>query len=439
MRLAARVLLLLQVLIALPVLGGGAGTNAASPPLVQQAYVWQRAWNDSVQQAVRDHGGAFDRLVALGAEVSWKERRPQVTRMPIRFSALAAGGRPIGLALRIGPCPGPFARHGAVTDFLTSLAESLIAEAKAHQVAVSELQIDFDCAASKLDGYRLWVEALREKAAPLPVIITALPAWLDQPGFKSLVSTADGYVLQVHSLERPRDITAPFTLCDAQAARRAVERASRLPVPFRVALPTYGYVVAFDSKGHFTGLAAEGTAKSWPAGTQLREVRSDPLEMAELVREWTARRPPGLRGIIWYRLPIKSDILNWRWPTLGAIVSSRFPRTSARAEARRVEAGLVEISLVNDGELDISSRLAVEARWPREGGVRLVAGDALRGFDMVDAGSSTASFQTTSQPYRLPAGERQVIGWLRLNEDREVQVELKFSDAGAVKKDRPAK
>jgi len=137
---------------------------------------------------------------------------------------------------------------------------------------------------------------------------------------------------------------------------------------------------------------------------------------------WTTNRPPAMRGVIWYRLPVADDSLNWRWPTLGAIVAARSPRESVRAEPRRVEAGLIEVSLVNEGELDISSRLAVEVRWPD---ARLVAGDGLRDFELVEAGASTARFQTKSPPRRLAAAERRVIGWLRLNQDREVQVEIK--------------
>jgi hypothetical protein len=81
--------------------------------------------------------------------------------------------------------------------------------------------------------------------------------------------------------------------------------------------------------------------------------------------------------------------------------------------------------LVNDGELDISSRLAVQTRWR---GARLVAGDGLRGFEFAGREVSSARFETGPQPSRLPAGEQQVIGWLRLSEDREVQVELQEID-----------
>jgi hypothetical protein len=53
-----------------------------------------------------------------------------------------------------------------------------------------------------------------------------------------------------------------------------------------------------------------------------------------------------------------------------------------------------------------------------------VAGDGLRDFELVEGGPSTVTFQTRAQPCRLPAGETQVIGWLRLSEDREVQIEM---------------
>jgi hypothetical protein len=244
---------------------------------------------------------------------------------------------------------------------------------------------------------------------------------LDRVEFRSLAQAAGSYVLQVHSLERPGNINAPFTLCDQTSARRSVQKAAALGVPFRVALPTYGYVLAFDASGAFLGLSAEGPLKQWPADARLREVRSDPLEMAKLVQDWSAAPAGSFQGVIWYRLPVETDSLNWRWPTLNAIVEARLPRKSVRVKAHRVEPGLTEISLVNDGELDISSRLAVQTRWH---GARLLAGDGLRGFELADQALSSARLETTSQPWRLPAGDQRVIGWVRLSEDREVEVEV---------------
>jgi hypothetical protein len=387
--------------------------------------VWQRAWNEPVVEAISRHGADFNRLAVLKAEVSWKDKQPELIRVPVDYPALAHCGRPVGLALRIGPYAGPFASTNQTGVYLIDLAASILAEAVSNRVHACELQIDFDCADSKLAGYRVWVQAIRRRVAPVPVVITALPSWLNQATFASLVAAADGYVLQVHSLEAPRNASAPFTLCDPAAARRAVERAGSFGIPFRVALPTYGYTVAFDKVGGFVGLSAEGSARNWPEGAQLREVRTDPVEMGQLIRGWTTNRPSLMQGVIWFRLPTSADTLNLRWPALASIMAGRSPRESLRVDQRRVEAKLVEISLANDGELDISSRLAIEVRWSPQSGTRLVAGDGLRGFELLDAGASSVKFQTQSQPCRLPAGEKQVIGWLRLSDEREVTVECK--------------
>ena len=412
------------------------GASGAAARASQDAYVWQRVWSDAVCESVLQHGSCFSNLLVLSAEVTWKNKQPHLIRPAIAYPVLAKSGPRVGLVLRIGPYPGPFSASDPVTGYLSNLAVSLVGQARTNHVEPNEFQIDFDCAEAKLDGYRIWVEALRKRVAPLPLTITALPAWLKSPAFKSLVMATDGYVLQVHSLERPRGVDTPFTLCDPVAAQRAVVDAARIGVPFRVALPTYGYVIAFNASGQFVGLSAEGPRKTWPKGVQLREVRSDPLQMFQLAQFWSTNLPSALgsspasrgasplRGIIWYRLPVTDDILNWRWPTIDSILAGRAPRESLRAEPRRVEPGLVEIHLVNNGEIDISSRLAIEVRWSREGGTRLVAGDALRGFEMVDAGPSTVRFETKSRLLRLPVGDKQVIGWLRFNEDREVQVEV---------------
>lgn len=403
-------------------LRGEPAAGHSQEPLKQEVYIWQRTWGRPLLQSISQHAGQFTRLIALNAEVTWKSGRPRIVRVALDHSALASVHRPIGLALRVGAYSGPFDSMGDAVRVLVDQASFLIAEARAHQLQPDELQIDFDCAESNLDGYRLWVEAIRRKVAPLPVTITALPAWLNRPSFPRLVAATDGYVLQVHSFERPRDADTPFTLCDPAAARRAVERAAQFGVPFRVALPTYGYVTAFDRAGRFVGLSAEGPSQSWPEGVQQREVRADPLALAHLVQTWTTNRPVTLTSIIWYRLPVSEDLLNWRWPTLSAVMAGRAPRESLRVETRRPQPALVEVSLVNDGEADGVAFPVVEVRWQN---ARLVAGDGLRGFELVEAGPAAAQFWRKPGRDRLWPGERWEIGWLRLNKDVEPQVEIK--------------
>lgn len=394
----------------------------ANGPLQHEVYIWQRVWSQPVLDAVSEHATNFAALTALKAEISWKAGKPQIARAAVDYRALIRSGRPAGIALRIGPYSGPFATNDPVTLHLANIAAELVAEAGTNQFQLAELQIDFDCAESKLDGYRIWVEAIQRRVAPLPVTITALPSWLNARAFKRLAAVATNYVLQVHSVERPKSYTASFTLCDPRAASRAVERAGRIGVSFRVALPTYGYLLAFDVSGKFLGLSAEGPRPNWPTNAQIREVASNPLELGQLVQGWTHSRPAAMRGVIWYRLPTIVDNFNWRWPTLGAMLEARVPREVLRADARRVESGLVEISLANEGELDISSRLAVEVRWSN---ARLVAGDALRDFELADSSASAARYQIRSQPARIRAGEALVLGWLRFDRDCEVQCEIK--------------
>jgi hypothetical protein len=399
-----------------------ASTNQIAASFAQEVYVWQRAWNAPVREALVQHGGAFSNIVVLAAEISWNRGNPQITRVPLDFTTLALTKKPVGLALRIGPFAGAFATNDSVAQIISSLAASLVLEAQTNKILPGELQLDFDCAESKLAGYQVWIEMLRKKIAPLPLTITTLPSWLKQPAFRKLIAATDGYVLQVHSLEKPKNFAAPFTLCDTNAALAAIEKASKFGVPFRVALPTYGYQIAFATNGQFVGISAEGPAKSWPANAKLRKVRSDPMAIGVFARTLSEKNIPNLHGIIWYRLPTIVDNLCWRWPTLGAIVGSQLPHESVRAQLRRVEPGLMEISLVNDGELDISSRLAVEIRWQNG---RLVAGDGLRGFELVEGDASTARFQNRTQPERLFAGETRTIGWLRFDRNVEVQLEIK--------------
>jgi hypothetical protein len=395
---------------------------ARGEPLPSEVYVWQRAWTPPVREAVAEHATNFSEIVVLQAEVSWKEKIPQVARVVVDFSSLAKVHRPVGLVLRVGAFGGALSENKPAVNFLAELAASLIAEARTNLVEPAELQIDFDCAESKLDDYRAWLAVVQQRVAPLPVTITALPSWLDSPAFAKLAAASTNYILQVHSLTRPTDINLPFTLCDPAAAKRAVAQAGKIGVPFRVALPTYTYIVAFNSAGKFFGISAEAPRANWPDGTQLREMSADPLAMSSLMQNWNTNRPAAMREIIWYRLPVAVDNLNWRWPTLGAIIAGRVPQEKFQAAARRVEPGLVEISLENTGELDIPSRLAVEVRWSD---ARLVAGDGLRDFELAEQNVSAARFQNQSSQFRLPAGEKQIVGWLRFDQDCEVQVEAK--------------
>lgn len=395
----------------------------AAGALIQEAYVWQRAWTDDVRTGVDRAAASLDGLALWSAEIEWQQHGPRVIRGDIDWAYASQVAVPTGLVLRIGPYPGPFAEAGEPADSLVTLAEELLQRATASGVQVRELQLDFDCATSKLAGYQLWVNAIRRRITPTPLVITALPSWLNSAAFQPLAAATDGFVLQVHSLERPRGPELPMTLCDPAAARRAVERAGRVGVSFRVALATYGYFVAFDQQGKFIGLQADGPALTWPADTQVRVLRADPAATAELVRGWSADRPATMHGLLWYRLPIDRDVLNWRWPTLVAVMAGRVPQGRLEVDARRPEPGLVELDLVNMGDADAALPAEVTATWASS---RLVAGDALAGFELDNTGPAQARFRVGRgmESQWIAAGQRRTLGWLRFAGDAEVETHV---------------
>src|ERR1035437_3578313 len=101
--------------------GSGALSPQAAAPLTHEAYVWQRAWTEPVRDAITQHGSRFSGLTVLSAEVSWKGRQPQVIRVPLDYSLLTNVPCPVGLALRIGPCPAVVATNNATTAFLADV------------------------------------------------------------------------------------------------------------------------------------------------------------------------------------------------------------------------------------------------------------------------------------------------------------------------------
>ena len=315
-----------------------------SNPLPQHVYVWQRSWSPAARAAVRERGPEFGEVVVLVAEVTWKNGQGKAAQVKVDREALKMISRPVGIALRVNPFDGPkkidpFDPAGAQTKFICDLAAESIERMKRDSIVPAELQIDFDCSETKIAGFRKWIVAVKQRIAPTPLSITTLPSLLNAADFESLVRQCDSYVLQVHSMKRPASPEQILPLCDAAQARRWVSTASRIGVPFRVALPTYAYVAEFDARGKCLRLAAEGSNLHPPPGGSVREIRSDAAAIAQLVREWNDEHPPALQGLIWYRMPNDDDDFNWRWATLASVMQGRAPQSP---EARVDVAPLLE-------------------------------------------------------------------------------------------------
>lgn len=405
------------------------GASAEPTSFRQDAYVWQRVHEAPVRDAIsatRETELAW--LCPLAAEVAWVNGEARITRVAIDHSALAATGKPVGLVLRVGAYAGPFETDDAATRTLVRLTRELIDEARRAGITPAELQVDFDCAESKLNGYRVWIKALRDAVGETPLVFTALPSWLrHERAFSALAKAADGYVLQVHSLEKPgRGPEADYVLCDPVQALAWVRKADTFGRPFRVALPTYGYRLAFDEQGRFFALSAEGKVPGWPRGTRVKTIRTDPRAMVELARTLKAEAFAHCDGVIWFRLPTAADRLNWDPVTFRRVLTGENPLVKVDVEARFERPGLAGVWFVNRGETSEPLPARVRATWAD--GERLLVCDGLGGYSVVQRfGTSTVEFVASSEMngWVVPPGRERQVGWMRFsNELSHVQISL---------------
>lgn len=378
----------------------------------QSVYVWQRDWNTRVVDALETRGSQFSAVVVLSSEIGWTKSGPETVRVPVQWKALKALNRPIGAALRVGSLPGILSPGSKEFHQVRGELEHIQSEAVSNGVRLAELHLDFDSTEQQLPGYGEWLRALKDDFRDCRLAFTALPAWLRRAEFPAVAASADGYILQVHSFARPKNYAEDFSLCNPLLAESAVNRAAALGFPFTIALPSYGYSVAFDPAGNYLGISAESD-RDWPAGSRLKEIRASPRELSVLVTRWQRLAPPHCQGIIWYRLPVPGDRRNWSWPTLQSVMRGETPAPVVQLSMIWRDSGLVEFQLGNTGQDETYLTGKVVLKWS---GARLLAGDALRGFELIDSEPGHAQFlPSQSPPLILKPGDRAPVGWLRFS------------------------
>lgn len=355
--------------------------RTSPPPAFRQAvYVWQEAWTPPVAAAVSRSASAFEDWMVYAAQLTRKGENLETGEKAIQWSTLAERGlRPV-LVIRVEDAV-KLGLKGfepeAVATRLASLMQKLSAEAERAGVATSGFQLDYDAPTSRLREYARLLSALRLALPGVPLSITVLPDWLNSSQLPNLLTGLDFYVLQVHSLSTPNSIADPYVLCDVRRLQSWLKAAARVKVPYFVALPTYGYRFVFDAQGAYAGFGAEGRDLHPPKDFQIRDIISDPVAMAGVVRDLRSDRPESCLGIVWFRLPVETDRLNWAWPEMQAVMAGREPRTQFSLEIRTQSPGLAEAWIVNTGEVNLSGEVRVKLEIPKDA---VVAYDVLSGF-----------------------------------------------------------
>ena len=386
-------------------------------PLPQRGYVWQREWTPAVIDSLRQAKRRMSGVVLLGAEISFGGKSPEIVKPSIDWEAVRRQTQHCSIALRVAPFGGPFRADDARTRVITDVAKQLLDDARAHDVKIEEFQFDFDCAQKNLASYHTWLSILRPIVHPIRFVMTVLPAWLDEPEFLSLIRETDGYVLQVHSV--PISSGSSATLCEPRLAREWIARAGKLGIPFSVALPTYRCAAGYGPNGKLLSVAMDSVQAVWPPGTRVLEFGADANEIAAVVNDWQQTRPPQLRELIWYRIPIATDTRNWRWATLSAVMSGRLPEH--KLNILQEGENPIDLSIFNAGEADEQLNANVSATW---NGAGLTASDALAGWNMRSENGRAIFTVTASRGLRLPPGATRKIGWLRFDQTTTLETAL---------------
>lgn len=372
--------------------------TAAPPPLTVEAYVWQDPSRPEVRESVERAAGIVEVLHFRAAELRWNGHRFEIQRT---VRSLPAPG--CGLVVRIGASAASLdwtpERINAVAAVFRELAA----------LGPRELQCDYDCPQKRLEVYQKLLRSCQAAAGSVPVRPTTLPSWLGEPAFRPLVAQSGGYVLQVHSLQLPQRAGEPVEIFNVATARTAVNQAAALGVPFRVAMATYGCEVWFDAEGRVSEVISEDTSQE---GSPFKRsfALTDPVASAALVREWTARRPTGMQGLIWYRLPVASDRRNWPWPTFERVIRGDAVPSVPVFEATPGP-GARDGFIANSGNFPLRLPLQILIRSP------LAAADEAGPYRIVPEGSMTC-FQLRDDVWPwLDPGKKIPFGWLRMKEE----------------------
>lgn len=320
-------------------------SQIASMPInfPHDAYVWQRAWQPPLADALRQSGPLIHHWRVLAAHT---DEQGQLQKIALAPPMLAASKKPMIAVIRI--------EHALDAQNIPYFQQQILAlrrDLLQKGLQLEGMEIDYDASLSQLKEYAGFLGSLRQalqEAGGLgrQLSITALPTWLESADLDLVWAQVDHLVLQVHGLDvRNR------RLFDVREALAWVKQLSaRGPRAFWVALPNYGSRLHFDSKQKLT--AVESEAPVAPTA-HAQELLVRPQEVAEFLAALRKQAPPSLRGVVWFRLPTARDQRSWSLQTWHAVM--RGLALHARLHVSLQAAGTAHtyhLVLQNNGEID---------------------------------------------------------------------------------------
>jgi len=380
-----------------------AGCTHRPVPLANDAYVWQRQWTPAVTRSVQDNGGSVRAWRVLAGEMDgqgqWRVFLPD-------WRTLATSGKPVVAVVRI---EGQLQQWNEAT--LLADVQAVLALWRTRGLTFAGVEIDHDCATSRLPAYAHFLGALRPTLrSGEQLSITALPTWLQSTELDAVLVQADEAVLQVHAVQSPRaGLFNPASALDWLAAF-----AQHTRKPWRVALPAYGTRVSWDEQGRVVTIESE---RPTLVGAQASsELFADPRALQRFVATLEAKTPQGLAGIVWFRLPTADDARAWSAASWRAVLD-RTPLTmSLAAMATSTDDPLrYDVQLVNEGDADVPLPALVHIDGA------CAAADGINGYAL-QRGEHGVYLQRLRVGV-LRAGRQLTVGWLRCDNAPALRVE----------------
>lgn len=134
---------------------------------------------------------------------------------------------------------------------------------------------------------------------------------------------------------------------------------------------------------------------------------ADAVASAELVADWRESRPVGLRGIVWYRLPVSTDRRNWPWETFSRVARGQPVHAELKVEyGGGNENASNDVVIVNRGDAPGRLPQRVTPSGPA------LAADAVGAYRMETTASGVVFVLRDDVWPWIGPGERTVIGWL---------------------------
>lgn len=182
-----------------------------------------------------------------------------------------------------------------------------LVSARAAELETGRIQLDVDAPESKIASYGELLKAIRESwpkgARDLYLGATFLPCHLGLKGIEKVLGFVDEPVIQLHGIDPPKDIKDDWHLMERERSFLAVKRAVALHENFKMALPSYAYVLLFGRDGAFSRLFAEGLPVDWSPPPGMKSCLAAPdLGLVHDILSDSGKMP-----VIWFRLPVKGQ------------------------------------------------------------------------------------------------------------------------------------